>query len=57
MPNYDYKCKGCGLVQNKTHPITEDPSLTCPVCSADLARVPSVLAVTFNAKDFYSTSP
>ena len=57
MPNYDYRCKGCGIVQSVTHPITDDPELPCPACGTVLARVPSVLAVTFNAKDFYSTSP
>ena len=56
MPNYDYKCQGCNSIQGVTHPITQDPKLTCPACAADLVRVPSVLAVTFNAKDFYSTS-
>jgi putative FmdB family regulatory protein len=57
MPNYDYKCRGCDLIQNVTHPLTQDPKLPCPRCGTALVRVPSVLAVTFNAKDFYSTSP
>ena len=56
MPNYDYRCKGCGVVESVPHPITDDPELPCPACGTVLARVPSVLAVTFNAKDFYSTS-
>ena len=56
MPNYDYRCKGCGAVESVTHSITKDPKLPCAACGTDLVRVPSVLAVTFNAKDFYSTS-
>ena len=57
MPNYSYKCQGCNVIQNATHAITEDPNLTCDQCAVSLVRIPSVLAVTFNAKDFYSTSP
>jgi len=32
MPTYEYRCNDCGIVDEVTHSIKEDPDIFCPQC-------------------------
>lgn len=32
MPTYDYKCPGCGHIEEVVHSIKKDPVINCQVC-------------------------
>ena len=42
MPAYDYQCNDCGLIQEITHSIKENPVISCPECGVSMERLISV---------------
>ena len=32
MPSYDYKCKDCGTIEERTHSMNDDAIQTCKLC-------------------------
>ncbi len=56
MPVYDYKCKECGHVFERSHGMTEEPEPKCPQCNAGSHRVITGGAgVIFKGSGFYAT--
>lgn len=51
MPNYDFKCLTCNIVEEK-----QDTALPpCPECGETMARLWQAPAIKFNGSGFYST--
>jgi len=38
MPTYEYKCKGCEVIQERIHGMKERPTVTCKSCGSDDTR-------------------
>ena len=55
MARYDYRCTDCGNVFEVEHPMSERPSITCPVCGKPAERVFSASGITFKGSGFYNT--
>ena len=55
MAAYEYNCLNCDIKVIKHRSISSlDPGYTCDACNAELVRVYSLGAVTFNGSGFYS---
>jgi putative FmdB family regulatory protein len=54
MPIYEYKCEK-GHVFEVMQRMTDEPVVTCEVCSASVQRVFHPVAVHFKGKGFYNT--
>ncbi|MEO0238130.1 MAG: FmdB family zinc ribbon protein [candidate division WOR-3 bacterium] len=54
MPNYDYKCKKCGLVFNVFHKMSDKPSVKCPECDSVSEKILSYNSnIIFKGSGFY----
>ncbi|MEW6624381.1 MAG: FmdB family zinc ribbon protein [Bacillota bacterium] len=55
MPNYEYRCKNCGVFE-RFQRITEDPLKTCPMCNSQVQRLISKnVHVMYKGSGFYTT--
>lgn len=56
MPQYDYKCDTCGLIQTLERSIhVEASNPVCGTCATTMNQVYSVPGLKFNGSGFYST--
>ncbi|HAF07803.1 MAG: zinc ribbon domain-containing protein [bacterium] len=54
MPNYDYKCKKCGLVFNVFHKMSDTPKVRCPECNSLSEKILSYNSnIIFKGSGFY----
>ena len=56
MPEYKYKCPGCGSILEIKHGMTENPRIKCKVCKKIMKRliVPGI-GIIFKTGGFYKT--
>jgi len=47
MPNYDYRCQKCDIVEEHTHRISENPKIKCSKCKKTMERLISLSAGGF----------
>jgi putative FmdB family regulatory protein len=55
MPKYDYKCKACGIVFERTQRFSEEPITCCPECNGSVHRLISPVGIVFKGSGFYIT--
>ncbi len=57
MPTYDYECRACGHVFERTHSMTAEPVKKCPKCSKN--KVTRLIGpgsgLIFKGTGFYAT--
>lgn len=56
MPTYEYQCKQCGHVFERSHAIGEKKKYQCPECSCSRTKkLISQVGVIFKGSGFYAT--
>ena len=55
MPRYDYRCRDCGNLFEKTQSFNSVPGANCPECGAESDRQISIPAVHYKGSGFYTT--
>lgn len=55
MPRYDYRCRECGNLFEKTQSFNSVPGANCPICGAEADRQISIPAVHYKGSGFYTT--
>lgn len=52
MPTYEYRCNECGIVNEVTHSIKEDPEIPCPKCKDAGKDIIMERLISFNTSGF-----
>ncbi len=55
MPRYDYRCRVCEHLFEKTQSFNSVPGAKCPLCGAESDRQISIPAVHYKGSGFYTT--
>ena len=55
MPRYDYRCRDCEHLFEKTQSFNSVPGANCPECGAESDRQLSIPAVHYKGSGFYTT--
>jgi len=54
MPNYDYKCEGCGYQFEIFQKMVEEPLTICPKCGEEIRRIiTGGTGIIFKGAGFY----